>query len=250
MSEKAIAVRGLTVRFNGITALQDIDLDINQGTFNAVVGPNGSGKTTLLKTLLGLIRPGDGDVRIFGKRAGRAPAEWIGYIPQVKTIDRSFPAIAIELVASGLRKSWPGIIKHDLKKTAYLALSKVNAENLANRTVAEMSGGELQRIFLARAIVRKPRILLLDEPATGIDMVCETTINRLLDDMHKKEGMSVIMVTHNWETARHHADYVLLLNKQLIVYDKTETALSSDYLGRAFRHIGQEHHNDSGDNYV
>lgn len=120
-------------------------------------------------------------------------------------------------------------------------LDSVGAVHLANKQLSTLSGGELQRIYLARSFVRNPKILLLDEPATGIDLTLESDIYNLIDDYRKKNKSTVIMVTHDWDTAYHHSDRVLILNKQVVCYDKPDIAFNDGSMRRAFGHIGHKH---------
>ena len=240
MKQNAISIKHLSVKFDSYTALEDINVQIAEGTLNAIVGPNGSGKTTLLKVLLGLVNYNRGEVRIYDKNIKDIPPDWIGYVPQIKTFDKKFPALPIELVASGIRNSWIGRLSSGDKKKALRALELVGSANLDKQPLNTLSGGELQKIYLARSIVRKPKLLLLDEPATGIDMVCEANLNEIIQDFNKNSKTTIIMVTHNWATANHHAEYVLLLNRRQICYGSPAEAFKEENLSKAFIHIG--HH--------
>ncbi|MCX6153035.1 MAG: metal ABC transporter ATP-binding protein [Candidatus Kapabacteria bacterium] len=247
--KNSIILKNITVQHNAKIALDDISVSIPEGTFNACVGPNGSGKTTLIKTFLGLIKPSSGTIEVLGN-LNSIPSEFIGYVPQIKSHDLTFPALAIELVASGLRRNWIGRIHKDEKSEALKALDKINSAHLANKQLSSLSGGELQKIFLARVIIRKPKILLLDEPATGIDMVCESNINEVILNMNKNEGVTVIMVTHDWEVAKHHTQSVLLLNKKIVCYGPPEIALSEEMLSQAYAHYGHILHKHEGAAHV
>jgi len=177
-----IEITNLTHIFSKHIALKDINLTIPHSTFVSIVGPNGGGKTTLLKCMLGLIQPTYGTVLIDGQVPKKTPASKFGYIPQIKTLDRTFPAYSIELVATGLINSWPNLIKRDIYNKCCDALDSVGAKHLERRQLNELSGGELQRIYFARSIVRKPKILILDEPATGIDITVEKDMDILIDE--------------------------------------------------------------------
>ena len=241
MDNNCIEIKNLSVDFGTHLALKEINLKIAEGTFVTVVGPNGGGKTTLIKVLLGLLKPTQGEINIFCKEPDNLDSNIIGYIPQIKTLDRSFPALPIELVASGLYARWPKFINTKDKETAMNALEDVGAAHLANRQLSKLSGGELQRIYLARSLVRKPRLLLLDEPALGIDYVSEKDMSKLIDEYRNQSKATVVMVTHDWESAFHHADYVLLLNRTQICYAPPAQAFSEDNLRHAFGHIGHKH---------
>lgn len=236
----AVDIAGVAVRLGDHRVLEGVTLEAPVGSFLAVVGPNGSGKSTLLKVCLGLIQPEIGTVRLHGRAPERVPPEWLGYVPQVKTFDRSFPALAIELVVTGLRRRWPGRLG-DERRLALDALDRVGVAPLAARPSGRLSGGELQRVYLARALVRRPRLVLLDEPAAGIDVVGEADMYRLLDDYRRDAGATIVMVTHDLEAASHHASHVLVLNGRQIAFGPPAVGLSDDCLRRAFGHLGHAH---------
>ena len=237
----SVEISSLTVQFGSHTALMDINLTIKSGEFISVIGPNGGGKSTLVRLILGLIQPNIGTIYDFGSKPSDLPSDAFGYVPQIKTADRSFPALPIELVASGLSATWPRKVKGELKEKALDALKTVGAEHLADRPLSRLSGGELQRIYLARSIVRNPKILILDEPATGFDSTAEMDLNKTIENIHKVSDTTIIMVTHDWESAFHHSDRVAVLNKNLICCDTPDSAFSEDALRVAFGHIGHTH---------
>ena len=237
----AVEISSLTVQFGSHTALQDINLIIDKGEFVSVIGPNGGGKSTLVKIILGLIQPTKGEIKVFEKNPIDLNPNSFGYVPQIKTADRTFPALPIELVASGLSSKWPSRIKGEVKEKSVTALKAVGAEHLASRPLSRLSGGELQRIYLARTIVRNPQILILDEPATGFDSNAEMDLNNSIENIHKNSDTTIIMVTHDWDNAYHHSDRVAILNKNLICCDKPDSAFNEDALRIAFGHIGHTH---------
>lgn len=241
MNETAINIENLSVTFGDHNALEDIKLQIPAGSFVAIVGPNGAGKTTFLKVLLGLLRPTHGSVKIFNKKPEKIPANWIGYVPQVKTMDRTFPALSIELILTGLKNRWPWRLSKTDRDLAMDALEKAGASHLAERPIGKLSGGEVQRVCLARSIVRKPKIVMLDEPATGIDAIGELDMYRHLEIYQKESGATLLMITHDWHAATHHASHVLLLNRKQISFGPPHSALNENNLRLAFGHIGHEH---------
>lgn len=241
MSATAVYLDQVSVKLGEHLVLEDLSLEIPEGGFIAIIGPNGAGKTTFLRLLLGLLRPSAGQVQIFKKHASQVPPAWIGYVPQIKTLDRTFPALSVELVISGLKQRWPGRIRADERSQALLALERVNATHLANRPLARLSGGELQRVYLARSLVRSPRLVMLDEPAAGIDAVGEADMYRLLESYQQDNKATVLMITHDWHVAKHHASHVLVLNRHKIGFGPPERALSEECLRRAFGHIGHTH---------
>ncbi len=241
MSEYVVEVEGLTVAFNNHLPLDDLNLQISKNEFIAIVGPNGAGKSTFLKVLLGLIDPSCGDVKLFKKSPNDVPPEWIGYVPQVKTMDRSFPALSIELVFTGINGRWPWRFRKNQNQKAIGAMERVGVAHLAERPISRLSGGELQRVCLARSIVREPKLVMLDEPATGIDVVGEADLYGLLEAYQKDSAATIMMVTHDWHAATHHADQVLLLNKKQISFGPPGQVLTEENLRLAFGHIGHKH---------
>lgn len=241
MSDFAVEVKNLSVKFEDHIALSDLSMQILKNSFVAIVGPNGAGKSTFLKVLLGLISPTTGEVKIFGKTPQQVDPNLIGYVPQFKTMDRSFPAVSIELVYTGLSRKWPWRLSKDARTKACQALDQVGAAHLARRPIGKLSGGELQRVCLARSIVRQPELLMLDEPATGIDAIGEEDMYRMLEAYQKASGATVMMITHDWHAVTHHANYVLLLNRKQFSFGPPEKALQEDNLRKAYGHIGHQH---------
>ena len=240
MSPPALQLHRVSVRFGAVEALQDVSFDLSAGETLAIVGPNGAGKSTLLKVALGLIAPDMGHAAIFGVDAGANPAR-IGYVPQLKTFDRSFPATALELVVSGLRRSWPARLRAAEREAALAALAQVGAKDYALRQLAKLSGGELQRVFLARALVRRPDIVFLDEPATGVDFLAEHDLYDLLERYQQATNATVVMITHDLSAARYHATRALVLNRRLHGVGLPAEVLCERCLREAYGHIGHEH---------
>lgn len=240
-SESAVSFRDVSVTFGQHEILKQISFEIEQGQFVAVMGPNGAGKTTLLKSILGLVQPTSGDIKLYDSTPAKTPANEIVYVPQIKTLDRSFPAKAIELVVSGEFRAWPSWNKKATRDRALDALKKVGADHLAENPISTLSGGELQRIYLARCFLRLPRLVLLDEPATGIDIQGEADLYDFLEKYQEERSATVMMITHDWEAAFHHCSRILLLNRELISFATPEETVSDDCLRKAFGHVGHAH---------
>jgi zinc transport system ATP-binding protein len=237
----ALDINNLSVKLGSHPALEDISFTAEHGDFVTILGPNGSGKTTILKSILGLIHDYEGEIKVFGKDIRKSRPEEIGYVPQLKTLNREFPATTCDLVASGLHRRWPGRMSkkdHDLVNDL---LSHVGADHLCHKQLGHLSGGEIQRVYLARAIVRRPRLLLLDEPATGIDHVGEDDMYSILDEYHSKVDVTILMVTHDWMAAQHHATKALLINRKMISFGPPDESLTDDNLRTAFGHLGHHH---------
>jgi zinc transport system ATP-binding protein len=202
--------------------LNRVSFSIRTGDFLALIGPNGSGKTTLLKTILGLLKPDQGVIRVFGGPIDKFKS-WhkIGYVPQKAThVDPLFPVSVNEVVAMGLLSG-----KKDLKPSRKSesiqlekALSLVGLGDLKDWRIGKLSGGQQQRVFIARAIVNKPEILFLDEPTTGVDIRTQEHFYKMLDDLNKKEGMTIVLVTHEIGIINKHVSQVACLNQSLVYH--------------------------------
>ena len=228
-----VEAEGVSVRFGDVTALEDVSFHIDPGDFVAVLGPNGSGKTTLFHCLLGLT----GFTGTITNRAHR-----VGFVPQIKTFDRTFPGRAVEVVASGITGRWPGWRDRRHFPQARQALAGVGADHYADRSLSGLSGGQLQRVYLARALVHSPELLLLDEPAAGIDRVGEHDLYEDLESYQAEHPhVAIAMITHDWDVARHHAGKSLILNHRVIGFGPSAEVLTDDCLRQAFGHMGHAH---------
>ena len=232
---------GLGVRLGPRQVLEGVSFSAEAGDLVAVLGPNGSGKSTLVRALVGLIEPSQGHLVVLGSAPGSSAAGRIGYVPQIKSLDRTFPALALELVVSAHRNSWPGPLRRADREWGLAALERAGAAHLANRQVSRLSGGELQRIYLARAIAQDVKLLILDEPESGIDAAGTSDLYEQLDAFREHSSGTVILVTHDWDAALHHASRVLLLKGRQIAFGPPTEALSESNLRAAFGHVGHAH---------
>ncbi len=235
-----VHVHHVSVRFGDAQVLDRVSFDLEAGQFLAIVGPNGAGKSTLVKVALGLVTPDSGHAALFGRHAGDVP-ERIGYVPQLKTFDRTFPATAVELVVTGLRRRWPARVRPPERNRALEALAEVGAAALADRALSRLSGGELQRVYLARALVREPALVLLDEPATGVDYLAEHDLSLLLERYQARTGATVVMVTHDLAAARYHATRALVLNSRVHGFGLPADVMCEACLQEAYGHVGHGH---------
>jgi ABC-type Mn2+/Zn2+ transport system ATPase subunit len=203
---RALEVEGVSVVFDGRTVLDDITFWVPTGEFLCLSGPNGAGKSTLLKVILGLVRPMSGHIRIGGK---------VGYVPQRKAFDRDFPATPIDVVVANLRGTWPLRITKEERDIAMDVLKRTGAARLANAQMRDLSGGETQRVFLARALVTKPTLLVLDEPTAGVDVGGRAAIVDLMAEISASETIAAVLVTHNVQAIARCAERVLYLDKRV-----------------------------------
>lgn len=214
----AITVDDLTVAYNYKPVLWDIDLAIPEGVLMAIVGPNGAGKSTLIKSILGIIKPIAGSVKIFGKPYKKQYKE-VAYVPQKGSVDWDFPTTALDVVMMGTYGSLGGWIKRPgqkEKKAALEALEKVGMLSFKSRQISQLSGGQQQRIFLARALVQNASIYLMDEPFQGgVDATTEKAIINILKEL-RKAGKTLIVVHHDLQTVPEYFDWVTFLNVKKI----------------------------------
>jgi zinc transport system ATP-binding protein len=222
-------------------ALEGVDLAIPRGAIFGLLGPNGAGKSTLIRALLGLVAPDAGRVRVFGKQPSAVEPGLVGYVPQVKSLDRTFPARAIDFVLTALHQRWPFRIRAEERERALDALARVGAKALADRALNGLSGGELQRVYLARSLAREPRLILLDEPATGIDVAGAADLYDVLEDDQAARDTTIVMVTHDWNAAYHHASHVLLVDGRQVGFGAPNEVLTDACLREAFGHTGHAH---------
>jgi len=231
MNREIVAIDTLSVIINGARILDNLSLSVSEGEFLGIVGPNGGGKTTLLKVILGLLQPVSGTVRIFGK-SPRLARKRIGYVPQRLFFDRDFPVTVNDTVFMG-RLSSRGLFARYGKEDSMMveqALETVGMTGLKKHLVGELSGGEIQRMLIARALVGQPDLLLLDEPTASIDPEMKTTIYDLLDRLHT--SMTLIMVSHDTGAISQHVSRTVCLSCGMVTHgpgDITREELSGMY---------------------
>jgi zinc transport system ATP-binding protein len=219
----------------GVSILDRVTATTPKGSCTAIIGPNGAGKTTLLLALLGEI-PYQGRIHLSGD--GRLPR--IGYVPQRLNFDRGMPLTVIEFLVMGAQKTplWFGVNK-DLRRRARETLAQVQAEHLADRAIGALSGGELQRVLLALALRQEPELLVLDEPAAGVDFQGEHIFCELLDDLRRTKGFTLLMVSHDLATVTHHATHVICLNRRVAAEGPPRETLTDENLTAIFGiHMG------------
>ncbi|MFB0566167.1 MAG: metal ABC transporter ATP-binding protein [Candidatus Aminicenantaceae bacterium] len=227
-----ILVKDISFSYGYLPVLKEVTFSINSGDFLALIGPNGSGKTTLLKIILGLLKPSHGEIWIMEKSLEEF-TEWrnIGYIPQNAThIDPFFPASVKEVVAmallSGKRFSLP--VKGKAENDVQRALNLVGLDSYKNWRIGRLSGGQQQRVFIARAIVNQPKILFLDEPTTGVDIEIQDRFYEMLGYLNKKEGITIVLITHDIGIVNKHVTKVACLNQRLVYHGTHEDFCQSD----------------------
>ncbi len=234
--EPVIQIINLTASYNGEPALLDVSMDVHRGEFIGVLGPNGSGKTTLLRTILGLISPGSGEVRLFGGPVDGAARKRMGYVPQKGHIDLTFPVKVFDAVMMG-RYPMMGLLRYPSKPDRLAveeALKGVDAWHLRDKPIGELSGGEAQRVWIARALVSRPEILLLDEPTTGLDVMSQGQIIDLVHHIHHDRGLTILYVTHEVNNVSCYLDKVAYLKKGLYAYGPPNEVIKVETLREVY----------------
>ncbi|TYP51675.1 metal ABC transporter ATP-binding protein [Thermosediminibacter litoriperuensis] len=195
-----VELQEVTFSYNGPPVLEGVSFRVDRGDFMALIGPNGAAKSTLMKIMLGLLTPDRGAVRLFGEDV-RNFRQWhrVGYVPQQGgQVNIAFPATVTETVASGLYGGYMKFLKgQERDKAVREAMATVGIEHLARRLIGELSGGQRQKVFLARSLVKKPEALFLDEPTAGIDPESQEEFYSLLENLNKHHGLTVVMITHD-----------------------------------------------------
>ncbi|OPY78687.1 MAG: Zinc import ATP-binding protein ZnuC [Syntrophorhabdus sp. PtaU1.Bin153] len=232
-----MAFKSVTVALGGKTILDSVSARVPQGSCTAIVGPNGAGKTTMLLALLGEV-PYTGGIRI--SRAGEDRQLRIGYVPQRLQFDRGMPLTVLELMVTGWQRSplWFGV-RRRYRERAMELLRSVKVDGLEKRRIGALSGGEIQRVLLALALGQEPDLLVLDEPASGVDFQGEHVFCELLDKMRCERGFTQLMVSHDLPTVTHHATHVICLNRRVAAEGPPREVLTAETLTAIFGlHMG------------
>jgi ABC-type Mn2+/Zn2+ transport system ATPase subunit len=225
--------------FPGVIALKDISLSINTGEFLGVIGPNGSGKTTLCRAVLGLMAPIEGHLHIFDCACDELRCHHrakIGYLPQKGAVDRNFPVTVLETVMMG-RYGALGLFKRPGPKDQEIAiesLTHVGMERHKDTALGHLSGGQQQRVFIARALAQQPKVLLLDEPTTGLDITAQHNVIELVEHLHDELGLTVLLITHDINMIRSRVDRLVLLKTRLYAAGPPADVLKPEILSEVY----------------
>jgi len=217
----AIVTQNLWFSYDGHPVLEDANLSILRGDFVSIVGPNGGGKTTLLKLIVGLLRPTRGEIRVFGDAPDVARSR-IGYMPQHVELDPQFPATLMDVALMGRlgHGNHFGFYSRRDKEIAAQALDQVGLSGLLKKPFASISGGQRQRLFIARALVCEPELLILDEPTANLDLVMEHDLYELLQELNKK--LTIVMVSHDIGFVSTVVNTVICVKRKVLVHPTSE----------------------------
>jgi zinc transport system ATP-binding protein len=220
-SKEIVKLENVWVHYDSVPALEGINLSIQGDDFLGIIGPNGGGKTTLLKVILGLLKPSRGYVNVLGQSPTQA-RKFIGYVPQISLFDRDFPISVWDVVLVGCCGQ-RGIFKRYSKEDKGLAIQSLETVGMLDykqRQIGKLSGGEQQRVFLARALVSRPRLLLLDEPTASVDTPMQTEFYELLGKL--KQRMAIVLVSHDIGAVSVYVDKIACLNNTLFYHNSKE----------------------------
>ena len=231
MKKAVITCQNISLGYENMTVLENVSFALEEGDYLCVVGENGAGKSTLIKCLAGLKKPTEGEI-VFSSGISRSD---VGYLPQQTAIQRDFPASVREVVMSGClnhSRLIPFYTKADRERAAR-HMEELGITELADRSYRELSGGQQQRVLLARALCASEKLLILDEPVTGLDPIVTAEIYEIIKEVNQKYRMTIIMVSHDVKTAVRNANKILHLKHTALFFGSTEEYVRST-TGREF----------------
>lgn len=239
-AKPVLELSDVSVRYaNGVLALDGINMDVNEKDLIALIGPNGAGKSTLLKIILGLIRPTTGMVKLFGTQELTKNLKYVGYVPQsAQARDANSPFSVFETVMLGRTPHaglFHGVGAQD-RQIVVEVLKMFGVFELKDRRIGQLSGGQSQRVFLAKAMVAEPRLLLLDEPTSGVDTTSKGEFYRILERLNKEKGITVILPSHDIGVITKIANRVLCINRSQFFCGKKADFSASTEIHKVYDH--------------
>lgn len=237
MQMSIVTIENLTVSYPGVKALDNINFNVEEKDFLGIIGPNGAGKSTLFSCMLGLNNHYDGKIFFFGQdiRKSKKYLKDVGYVPQKPVFEKNFPATVREVVRMGLRK------KSDESRVDKV-LQDVWIHELSHKRIGELSGGQQQRVFIAKALVGEPKILILDEPVTGIDAQSTDLFFGILRELNKKQNITIIWSSHDLDAVNKLANKVACLDKTLFFHGISQEFFSNDELVKKYSEASMQKH--------
>ena len=234
---KIVEIDNLTVQYPDVKALVNVSFEVNQGDFLGIIGPNGAGKSTLFDAMLGLNTKYKGTIKFFGEdiRKSKNYLKEIGYVPQKPIFEKNFPVTVTDVVRMGLRN------ETDENKIDEV-LQQLWMHELRNRRIGELSGGQQQRVFIAKALITNPKILILDEPVTGIDQQSIDLFYSILRELNSKQKITIIWSSHDLDAVNQLANHVACLNRTLFFHGESEKFFSNDELVKQYSEASMQEH--------
>jgi zinc transport system ATP-binding protein len=234
---KIVEIENLTVQYPDVKALDDVSFSVNKGDFLGIIGPNGAGKSTLFASMLGLNTKYKGTIKFFGQdiRKSNDYLKEIGYVPQKPIFEKNFPATVNDVVRMGLRK------ESDINKIDEI-LQQLWIHELSKRRIGELSGGQQQRVFIAKALVNNPKLLILDEPVTGIDQQSIELFYSILRELNSKQKITIIWSSHDLDAVNQLANHVACLNRTLFFHGESDEFFGNDELVKQYSEASMQEH--------
>ena len=232
-----VEIEHLTVKYPDVKALDDVSFTVKEGDFLGIIGPNGAGKSTLFASMLGLNTKYEGSIKFFGQdiRKSKDYLKEIGYVPQKPIFEQNFPATVSDIVQMSLRK------ESNEKKIDEI-LQQLWIHELSNRRIGELSGGQQQRVFIAKALVNNPKILILDEPVTGIDQQSIDLFYSILKELNSKQKITIIWSSHDLDAVNQLANHVACLNRTLFFHGESDEFFENDELVKQYSEASMQEH--------
>ena len=234
---KIVEIDHLTIEYPDVKAIDDVSFTVNQGDFLGIIGPNGAGKSTLFASMLNLNTKYKGIIKFFGNdiRKSKNYLKEIGYVPQKPIFERNFPATVNDIVRMGLQK------ESDEKKIEEI-LQQLWIHELSKKRIGELSGGQQQRVFIAKALVNNPKVLILDEPVTGIDQQSMDLFYSILKELNSKQNITIIWSSHDLDAVNKLANHVACLNRTLFFHGESEDFFENDELVKQYSEASMQEH--------
>ncbi len=232
-----VEIEHLTVQYPDVKALDDVSFTVKKGDFLGIIGPNGAGKSTLFSSMLGLHTKYKGTIKFFGKdiRKSKDYLKEIGYVPQKPIFEKNFPATVNDVVRMGLRK------ESDANKIDEI-LQQLWIHELSKKRIGELSGGQQQRVFIAKALVNNPKLLILDEPVTGIDQQSIDLFYSILRELNSKQKITIIWSSHDLDAVNQLANHVACLNRTLFFHGESDEFFENDELVKQYSEASMQEH--------
>lgn len=233
-----INVDDLSYYYDSFPSLDHVSFSVEKGDFLGIIGPNGAGKTTLFQCILGILNNFSGEISLFGSnvKQNKKSLQRIGYVPQKKSVEQTFPATVSEIVSLG-------VIGRDIKKESIeSAIEFVDLGSYRNQRIGELSEGQQQRVIIAKALVKKPELLILDEPTTGIDSVSQNKFYDLLTRLNKDRGITIVWSSHDMNAVEKLASKVACIDRKLFFHGESEDFFGNDERMRSYVEFAMQSH--------
>jgi len=236
--QNIVCVKNLSFSYEGSQVLKKINLNVHKGDYLGIIGPNGGGKTTLLKCILGLLQPTGGQIELFDEDQSKFN-NWsrLGYVPQKVEFDRNFPVTVKEVVVMGIygkKGLYKTVSKNDWASVNE-ALKQVGMEAFADRRIGDLSGGQTQRVFIARELVSNPEVIFLDEPTVGVDVKTRDEFFELLRKLNEKLNLTLVLITHDMDIVLHHGvTEVAFINQELLFYGAPKDLMKNKFIDQHY----------------